>query len=407
MTIDASISGLFKGVAAVIDDEVNDPAANIQKVLGQIATLHIPVVKYVDIPSDEEVLNFKSLAFVLLDWRLIKPEVSSKDLGNGVTIPAGLEDEHTARNIKFIKRLCEVCYCPIFIFTNEDKSVIAGKLISESICKSERPSNILIESKSSLQENGSLQTALATWIKTNPSVYVLKEWEREYQECKNRLFFDFQQMSPVWPYIMWKCFGEDGGNKSLELGELISRNLHTRMKPFEFNEELLKGNDGAMDRAELRKVLEGATFLKELHADDMSTGDVFSEEYQDAGTTKHRYWLNIRAQCDSLRQECLYCLPGYKLIQKENGKIDNVSFSQGEYLEKGYHAIVPFIDNGEIVEFRFNEFEVRQKSSLITDKIKRIGRILPPHITKIQQRFALYLHRQGLPRIPDEAILKR
>ena len=100
----------------------------------------------------------------------------------------------------------------------------------------------------------------------------------------------------------------------------------------------------------------------------------------------------------------LYCLPGYELIQRENGKIDNISFSQGEYLEKGYHAIVPFINNGKIVEFIFDKFEIRNLTTLSTEQFCRIGRLLPPYITKIQQRFALYLHRQGLPRIPKEAI---
>lgn len=403
-----NINELFKGVAVVIDDEVNDESANIQKVLEQITSLHIPVVKYTDIPPEEDVSHFQSLSFVFLDWRLIKPNLSTADLTDGVSVPSGLEDENITRNIEFIKRLYEICYCPVFIFTNEDKDAITNKLVSENVCVSERPSNILIEPKSSLQQDGSLQRAVENWIETNPSIYVLKEWEREYQKCKNRLFFDFQQMSPVWPQVMWKCFDKDGGNKSLELGELISRNLHTRMQPFEFDEDLLKDTGATVERAELRKVLEGARFLKELHPDDISTGDVFREEYQDAGSTKQRYWLNIRAQCDLLREKdpFLYCLLGDELIQKTNGKIDNIHFSQGQYLENVNQAILPFIDDGKIVEFKFSEFKVCQKSLLSTAQIKRIGRILPPYITKIQQRFALYLHRQGLPRIPDEAIFK-
>lgn len=400
------IDELFKGVAVVIDDEVNDTTANIQKLLDQISSLHIPVVKYVDIPPEEEVSNFQSISFVFLDWRLIKTGLSAADLAGGVSIPNGLEAENSTRNVDFIKRLYEICYCPVFIFTNEDKNSITDMLVSKNICLPDKPSNILIESKSSLQQDGSLQAAVENWIKINPSIYVLKEWEREYQKCKNRLFFDFQKMSPVWPQVMWKCFDADGGNKSLELGELISRNLHTRMKPFEFNEDLLKSNGTAGGRSELRRVLEGARFLKELHKEDISTGDVFREEYFEAGSAKQRYWLNIRAQCDLLRNgnPFLYCLPGYELVQKDNGKIDNVSFSQGEYLEKGHHAIVPFIDDGKIVQFEFGGLEMREWKALSTEKIKRIGRILPPYITKIQQRFALYLHRQGLPRIPDEAI---
>ena len=34
----------------------------------------------------------------------------------------------------------------------------------------------------------------------------------------------------------------------------------------------------------------------------------------------------------------------------------------------------------------------------------RIGRLLPPYLTRLQQRYASYLQRPGLSRIPKEAI---
>ena len=236
--------------------------------------------------------HFQNLSFVLLDWRLIKLELLAANLAEGVAVPAGLEAENITGNIEFIKQLHKVCYCPVFIFTNEDPENIIDKLVLENVYLSNRPSNILIKPKSSLKENGSLKRAVEKWIKTNPSVYVLKEWEREYQQCKNRLFFEFQQMSPVWPQVMWKCFDKDGGNKSLELGELISGNLRTRMKPFEFKEDLLKGNSANVTPAELRKVLEGTLFIKKesLHQTEIAPGDLFYE--------KSKYYLNIRASCD-------------------------------------------------------------------------------------------------------------
>jgi len=33
----------------------------------------------------------------------------------------------------------------------------------------------------------------------------------------------------------------------------------------------------------------------------------------------------------------------------------------------------------------------------------RIGTLLPPFITRLVQKYALYMQRQGLPRIPEEA----
>ena len=37
-------------------------------------------------------------------------------------------------------------------------------------------------------------------------------------------------------------------------------------------------------------------------------------------------------------------------------------------------------------------------------KDQRIGRLLPPFITRVTQKYGLYIHRQGLPRLPKEVI---
>ena len=56
---------------------------------------------------------------------------------------------------------------------------------------------------------------------------------------------------------------------------------------------------------------------------------------------------------------------------------------------------------GKTVRFDFRKFQVKQFSDV---KDQRIGRLLHPYLTRIQQRYALYLQRQGLPRIPEEAV---
>ena len=53
------------------------------------------------------------------------------------------------------------------------------------------------------------------------------------------------------------------------------------------------------------------------------------------------------------------------------------------------------------MRFDFRRFHVKQFSEV---KDLRIGRLLHPYLTRIQQRYALYLQRQGLPRIPEKAV---
>ena len=52
-------------------------------------------------------------------------------------------------------------------------------------------------------------------------------------------------------------------------------------------------------------------------------------------------------------------------------------------------------------QFKFNDLYKKEYPQISDD---RVGRIIHPYITKIQQRYALYLQRQGLPRIPEEAL---
>lgn len=400
-----NMKNLFNGVAIVIDDEAGS-SANIKNILDQIETHNIPLLIYKEIPPKETINHFQNLSFLLLDWRLVKEEISNEKFEDKVHTPDHLEKYEASQNIDFIKKLKKVCFCPIFIFTNESVNDIEIKLESEGLYKKDIPNHIFIMAKSDLQGDSTVFKKVESWLKNTPSVYVLKEWEREYQKCKNKLFSEFQDLSPFWPKIMWQSFGDDGANKSLELGELISRNIHNRMTPFEFNNELLNHGSHTVDRDELRKVLEGERFLKNLHADVIGTGDVFKEKYQEREETKYRYFLNIRAQCDLMRASDqdkveLYCLKGRVIDEDKINQDNGHHVVEGQFIEKACNAVIPFIDNGLIIEFLFKDIHIKKWKDL---KDNRIGRILPPYINKIQQRYALYMQREGLPRIPDAAI---
>ena len=163
-----------------------------------------------------------------------------------------------------------------------------------------------------------------------------------------------------------------------------------------------------MQNREIRKLIEGERFITNIDNKTISTGDVFKEEYQNEGVTNFRYYLNIRPQCDLVRDSNLdkvglYCLKGRVFDENKINKKGGVPFNEGQFIEKINHAIIPFIDDNKIVEFLFRDLKVMKFGVL---KDKRIGRLLPPYITRIQQRYALYLTRQGLPRIPKEAISK-
>ena len=128
-----SLSNLFKGIAIVIDDEVHDKSANITNIKKQINKKEIPCVMYTEIPSDEAVSNFKGVSFVLLDWWLDDPEITDDLRVEGLRTPAEIRKLKIAENIEFIKKMKKVCFCPIFIFSNENVGLIKSALKKEKL----------------------------------------------------------------------------------------------------------------------------------------------------------------------------------------------------------------------------------------------------------------------------------
>jgi hypothetical protein len=83
-------------------------------------------------------------------------------------------------------------------------------------------------------------------------------------------------------------------------------------------------------------------------------------------------------------------------------KRDNarIKYYQGQFLEPIDSAVILY-DHKNILVFEFNNFRCVKWTEA---KTLRKSRVLEPYIIRIQQRYALYMHRQGLPRIPDVLI---
>ena len=76
-------------------------------------------------------------------------------------------------------------------------------------------------------------------------------------------------------------------------------------------------------------------------------------------------------------------------------------YQNGHFEEKVWESVAFSIYNKKSVRFNFRKLRVKKFSEL---KDQRIGRLLHPYLTRIQQRYALYQQRQALPRIPEEAV---
>lgn len=384
--------GHFKGIAVVIDDEVH-AEAEIRVIVKAIEDAGGHVVKMTELPQSD-LDNFAGAAFFVLDWNLT-------GLGHGVAIPEALAAAHLADKIAFLIKLREARHAPVFIFTNEKPEDVKAALDEHLPGGS---SNILIKQKTEVGAN--VYEVLNAWARDLPSVMALKSWERANNKAVNSVFRDLHDKDPFWPVFFWKTFKEDAVVPADELGRLITRLVASRMHPPVIDlagflhrlDEQFEGNPQGYATA-LMAVLEGERFLRKerLDPNSFTTGDVFVEVNQQGKTT---YLLNVRAECDCIKRENgsaghMYLLTG----EEDSEMLYGADRGNGLVPERDTEAVVVAMCDGKHIRFKFKpNLKVKEWSNAYRDK--RIGRLLPPFLTRLLERYAAYLQRPGIPRVP-------
>ena len=387
------IKSLMSRIAVVIDDafKENDQIERNDRIFQLVESIEenwkIPFYKTDKIPDDDIRNNLlQSASFVLLDWKLWP---------NGAT---DLENDGIQNNIKFLEQ-AQNCFMPIFIFTNESPSDVVDKL-PESLYSRDRPerNSIFIEQKARITEEN-IFDLIKDWTRKNASVYTLKTWEQAFYKSKRKLFSSMYIKSPDWPKVFWKSYKDDGVDPSSSITRLINDNLLARIKTDIFEEQIL-GAEYSVSGEEIRSLITEASFIQKdyLPEDEIRSGDLFDLPQQ-------KYLINIRPDCDCVPRNStqgideveLYCVEGKKMTREDIRK----RYQNGHFDERIWESISFAIHKGETIRFDFKKFEKKNFSEI---KDRRVGRLIHPYITRIQQRYGLYLQRQGLPRIPEESL---
>lgn len=377
----------------VVDDHVyrgNDVINGIVKYLEN--DNHLPLVKYEALPDKIESICFSNLSFLLLDW-----ELNTLVDDDGLPIQdATLKAQNARENVDFIKQVVDKVVIPIFIFSNEDVNSIKNTLSEYNIIDDDEKSPIFILSKSELFDNDKkciMFDKVNEWLKETPSIYVTQKWKTAYLDAINVMALDMREASPFWPNLLWACYKSDGVNPSEEISSLINQNALSRIQPVEFDDEILSNIEDDNNCA-LKNVLERQCFLKKDKLQIQSTtGDIYQ--------TNNKFSLNVRPACDCVGRdgECkVYLIKGKKLSPNNLRKFFDTKY--GNFKEQQNFVIVGPIE-GAFIRFNFQEMEIKDYEEI---KDQRIGRLLPPFITRVTQKYGLYIHRQGLPRLPKEVI---
>jgi hypothetical protein len=376
---------LFSGIGVIIDEAIDDNQIvpnGIQKILQSIKSKHIPVLVYKDLPDDDEISKLHSISFLILDWNL-----------SGIhPIPEATIND----NINFIRHLKESCFAPVFIFSDESPHDIQVKLEESGLYTNNCP--IFIKKKDELDTTDNLFSEIENWLRNTPSIYILKEWDMATREAKTQMLWTLSSIHPSWPAILTKAIQEDGSDEPYELMRLLQNNLSYRLKCPQLEADIIESEIDNIGKDDLRSILECERFVPDASLPDLPfAGDIYFME--------DRYYLNIRPDCDIIRSKTeadMYLLKG-KIVDEakiNSDDLDSIKFDSGEFLEKNNCCYVAFVQSN-ILCFSLRDIKIKKWKKI---KDNRIGRLLPPFITKIQQKYAAYLQRQGLPSIPYKAI---
>lgn len=388
---------LFKGIGMVVDDEVN--SGKDKAIDGIVKYLendnHLPLVKYDVLPDDIELSCLSKLSFLLLDWEL---NTLKDDDGNPISNDA-LKNQNIRDNVAFIKQVINKVVIPIFIFSNENVDSIKNTLLQHEIINDNEKEPIFILGKSDLFDNENkciMFDKVNEWLKKTPSIYVIQKWKTAYLDAINGMALDMRAASPFWPNLLWNCYISDGVNPSEEISSLINQNALSRIQPVEFDGDILSEIVDDDNKSALKNVLERQCFLKKDKLQNQSTtGDIYQKD-------KRNYFLNVRPACDCVDRKGdskVYLIEGEKMSYGNQQKYFDIKY--GTFKEQHNFVIVGPIE-GEFVRFNFREMKIVDYELV---KNQRIGRLLPPFITRVTQKYGLYIHRQGLPRLPKEVVL--
>ena len=407
------VGKLFQGIAVIFDDEISNPTSTISTIKEIIQSKNIPVAVYKEMPRQEIIPALSNASFVILDWDYTNSELSV-DGDERLSIPAELKAEQDQNLIQFIRELLRLVFIPVFIFTSKSVDSIKTTLRDAGLWNDNKENRIFIKQKNDISSENLLFGAIEGWLKAMPSVYVLKEWEKNISRSKNAMFLDLYGYSPNWVKIIWDMLKEDTIENHREFGEFVTRTLNNRIGVYTFDEEIISAQKD-ISPEELRRVVEGERYLAyDVQPEQAYTGDLFKEG--------GKYYLNIRAQCDLSRMDergvynpLLYCIEGKKLRSKDIVTEDirmttegTLVFGAGKRFSLDNmreickdEAKIGCVAGEQALQFDL-DICIKEYN---TEKDKRIGRILHPYITRIQQKCSQNMVREGIMPMPKELFM--
>lgn len=389
-----NIEDLFSGIGVVIDDKVfssNDEEDRIVIIIKELENVRkFPLVKYAQLPDNGVLSKLSNVSFLMLDWEI---ELKQNELGEdapNVKLGDVLKDENERRVIEVVQNTLQKSLVPVFIFSNQNIDYINQRLVDAGVDLGK--SQIFVKSKAELTTNGALFQKIGEWVDGVSGVYVAKAWEHAFNKAKNQFFAELANNTSHWPKALFKAATDDSTEPGEEITQAISLNVISRMQPIEISQEQIDKDTATPSKDEVLGIMKGQFFLEKT-SDTSMVGDLYKKG--------SKFYVNIRPTCDCVSRDgnsdYIYLLNCSRL--KEIHVID--AFEKGHFKETIGCAVVGPLYENAFYRIYFKELKREDHNQW---KDKKVGRILPPIINHITERYSLYIQRQALPRIPEEII---
>lgn len=400
----ADAMSLFtNSTAIIIDDEVYKQRTRINKIKNEFEEKGISFVCCEMIPEKKLWDSYHNLSFIIVDWRFVPQIDYGREVGSGYY--EAQENEVMA----FVEYIYLKFFMPIFILSQEDKTPIIEKLKTrENLKKALDRKQIVVMRKNTLNAT-KIEGLIRRWCVNNPDVYTLKNIDNALQSARDELLCSLSKYDKRWPLIVYKTIQDDEPVEiNDEYSEFLISNLIGRIPSIEYDTTIMGQKFRKMDHLDLIELYSNAKIVK--YSDDDKSGFHTGDIYLSENLEEKKYIINITAGCD-LRKKKMICLKGKPVAIPKEQFDPKVGL-----IQRNDMALIPSFFSHECVEFRYsdylskdfkNGYEIRLGSGRDTINYKRVGKLIHPYITFLQEGFSHYICRTGMMRHPNEAFMAK
>jgi len=384
---------LLNGSAAVIDDEINNPKSSISKIIKCLEKEGTIFIKLNNIRDNVEA--FSNLSFIILDWKIVSTQ--QIQLPIGVQLGAELIDPNSDV-VNFLEKSIKKFFMPILIFSGENITIIEERLRRNDLLGKALDSKRLIICNKSELTGAKVKSKLGGWIKDNQSAYLFRHLDKVIRDTEHSFFNEFYDCNKEWPCFVYSSILNDAPvDVDGEFQEFLLTSFVGRMETKKI--DLRQKKKCKLSKEEILKIYSSIKYINYHENPPVGSycGDLYVKVCPNGILSKKCFALNITAPCDARNKKAI-------IILGESINFKKKTFTEKQ--EKPFLHTINQIDVLDKLDFDFRTFSHIDlidinKININNKDYKRIGRILHPYITSLQDRFSHYIVRRGVTKTPQ------